>query len=316
MGTPFGTRFGTKLGTQWPADGGSAPPAFSGVIDAMIAGGGRAPRTAFSISHRLYSSYTGPLFLLREASGGTTTPIGYGADGLADEAAIAAHCGAANGTIVTLYDQSGNGADVTQATPARQPKIYDGATTSVLKQGSLPWPVFPNAAVSASSWARADSAGIVGAVAVSHAYFGARIQVDSFLRIAMSVGTASNARFGVGAQVDSGDPVQYTAAAAFRQFTPTTPTDTPRLMIHAIGAGQQIGSSTCRQDGAALVESAVGGGTGTTSIGNVSYTIGSYAGGNNGYSGGACFWMSDDIAWSGGALAALEAFGLELEALS
>lgn len=47
--------------------------------------------------------------------------------------AIGAFCGASNGFVAKIYDQSGNGRDFTQATTTARPKIYDGATTALLR---------------------------------------------------------------------------------------------------------------------------------------------------------------------------------------
>lgn len=71
---------------------------------------------------RFLSSYTGSLIRLRRDSDDAEADIGYDAvTGLLDTAAVASHLGAANGFVVTWYDQSGNGKDATQATAAAQP---------------------------------------------------------------------------------------------------------------------------------------------------------------------------------------------------
>jgi len=80
---------------------------------------------------RLASSATN-LMRIREDSGDTETDIGYDANGDLDTAAIASHCGTANGFIVSWVDQSGNGNDADQSTNANQPKIYDGTAVTTL----------------------------------------------------------------------------------------------------------------------------------------------------------------------------------------
>ena len=102
-----------------------------------------APLAAYSV--RLLDTavgvptYTGSAMRVREDSGDTETDIGFDTNGDLDTAAIATHCGTANGFVVTWYDQSGNGNDAEQPTAggaALQPKIYDGTTQAVItKQG-------------------------------------------------------------------------------------------------------------------------------------------------------------------------------------
>jgi hypothetical protein len=75
----------------------------------------------------LRGAYTGNAMRIREDSGNTETDIGFDSNKDLDTAAIASHCGANNGYVVTWYDQSGNGNDATQATTADQPQIYDGS---------------------------------------------------------------------------------------------------------------------------------------------------------------------------------------------
>jgi hypothetical protein len=84
---------------------------------------------------RIASSATN-LMRIREDSGDTETDIGYDSNGDLDTAAIASHCGTANGFVVSWVDQSGNGNDANQSTTTAQPKIYDG--TAVVTEGTRP----------------------------------------------------------------------------------------------------------------------------------------------------------------------------------
>ena len=90
---------------------------------------------AYSV-RRLNSSYTGPCMRIREINGDTETDIGFDSNGNLDTAAIAAHCGSANGYVVTWYDQSGSGNNATQSTSTKQPQIYDG--TAVITENGKP----------------------------------------------------------------------------------------------------------------------------------------------------------------------------------
>jgi hypothetical protein len=81
---------------------------------------------AYSV-RKISGAYTGSALRVREDSGNTETDIGFDSNGELDVAAIASHCGTANGYVVTWFDQSGNGLDATQSTAANQPQIYNGS---------------------------------------------------------------------------------------------------------------------------------------------------------------------------------------------
>ena len=88
---------------------------------------------AYSV-RKLDKDYTGYCMKVREDSGDTEADIGFDGSGDLDTAAIATHCGSANGYVVTWYDQSGNTEDATQSTTTLQPQIYNG--TAVFTNGS------------------------------------------------------------------------------------------------------------------------------------------------------------------------------------
>jgi len=100
---------------------------------------------AYSV-RKLNSSYTGACMRVREDSGDTELDIGFDSNGLVDTSAIATHCGAANGFVVTWYGQEadgkGNGNDATQSTNASQPQIYNG--TAVITENGKPAVRFKN----------------------------------------------------------------------------------------------------------------------------------------------------------------------------
>tara|TARA_R100000329_G_C7538888_1_gene190244 strand:- start:28 stop:681 length:654 start_codon:yes stop_codon:yes gene_type:complete len=73
---------------------------------------------------------------IRRDSDDSETDIGFDSNGNLDTAAIATHCGSANGYVVTWYDQSANSIDATQTTASRQPDIYDGS--AVLTENGKP----------------------------------------------------------------------------------------------------------------------------------------------------------------------------------
>lgn len=73
---------------------------------------------AHSTVRLLSSTYTGPLYQVRREGptiSGTTKDIGVAANGFADAAAQDLFCGTRGCTISIIYDQSGNGNDLTRA---------------------------------------------------------------------------------------------------------------------------------------------------------------------------------------------------------
>lgn len=77
---------------------------------------------AYSL-RRLSSTYTGKLCRVRRDSDNTESDIGYTLENGLDIPALITFLSGANGYIVKLYDQSGNGHDISQSTAANQPKI-------------------------------------------------------------------------------------------------------------------------------------------------------------------------------------------------
>lgn len=85
-------------------------------------------------TRRLATSATN-LMRIREDAGDTETDIGYDSNNELDTAAIATHCGTANGYVVTWYDQAGSN-NATQSTETNQPQIYNG--TAVITENGKP----------------------------------------------------------------------------------------------------------------------------------------------------------------------------------
>lgn len=90
------------------------------------------PNAAVAYSFRkLRAAYAGSAVRIRESGGQTEADIGFDGSGNFDTAAAAAHIGANSGFIVTWYDQSGNGDNVTQATAANQPAYVASGIASL-----------------------------------------------------------------------------------------------------------------------------------------------------------------------------------------
>lgn len=79
---------------------------------------------AYSASRKLRTAYTGAAFRVRRSSDNVEQDIGFSGNSV-DTSALTSFIGANSGFIVTWYDQSGNGRNLTQATQANQPRIVN-----------------------------------------------------------------------------------------------------------------------------------------------------------------------------------------------
>jgi hypothetical protein len=82
--------------------------------------------TAAYSFRKLRASYSGNCIKVQNDSG-IDLDIGFSGDYL-DTAAIATHCGSGDGKIVTWYDQSSSGADVTQSSASAMPIIFSSGS--------------------------------------------------------------------------------------------------------------------------------------------------------------------------------------------
>jgi len=101
----------------------TAAPSFTGLLNETYGSGAEA---AYS-TRRLNGNVT-ECMVIRRASDSTTTTIGFDSEGNIDESAIETFCTGTSCTVSEWLDQSGNGNDATQATPANQPTIYTGGS--------------------------------------------------------------------------------------------------------------------------------------------------------------------------------------------
>lgn len=100
---------------------------FSGVIDQV----GVSAQVAFG-TRKLRTAYAGSALRVRRSSDNAELDIGFTASGDLNTTALLAHTGAGQGYVVTWYDQSGNGNDVTQATALAQPQIAVGGVAHAI----------------------------------------------------------------------------------------------------------------------------------------------------------------------------------------
>ena len=95
---------------------------------------GSGAEAAYSV-RKLRTAYTGPAMKVQDAVGGATQDIYFDANNNLDEAAIISYGGSNDVFVQTWYDQSINGNNATQPSSLLRPKIYDGTTGALVKDG-------------------------------------------------------------------------------------------------------------------------------------------------------------------------------------
>lgn len=93
---------------------------FSGALDSL----GTGMESAWSVGRRLRAGYSGPVIRVRRSSDNAEQDFsGSGANGAVSASAVAAFCGAGDGFLATIYDQSGNARNYTQSSTTLQPRV-------------------------------------------------------------------------------------------------------------------------------------------------------------------------------------------------
>ena len=87
---------------------------------------------AWSVSRKLRAGYNGYAINVRRSSDNTSINVGFNGDGTLDTASMLTFCGAGDGFVATIYDQSGNGLDRTQVYPLPQSKIVSSGSLVTL----------------------------------------------------------------------------------------------------------------------------------------------------------------------------------------
>jgi lysophospholipase L1-like esterase len=113
--------FGFGFGAGRHAHPGGAAPAMPLVAPGHLVAVSTAPAAVYG-AQRLAGAYAGPLFQLRRGADGATRDVSPQPGGdYPDYAEIVAWLGGSAATVSTVYDQTGNGRHLTQATVANQP---------------------------------------------------------------------------------------------------------------------------------------------------------------------------------------------------
>ncbi len=113
---------------------GSSLPALTNAITAitaiasttlMLDNVSASAAVAYSL-RKLRTAYAGPAIEIRRESDNQTIQVGFDNLGNLNTGLISNFCGASKGYVTRWYDQSGNGRDAVNTTPASQPLIYNG----------------------------------------------------------------------------------------------------------------------------------------------------------------------------------------------
>lgn len=87
---------------------------------------------AWSVARRLLASYSGPLIRVRRSSDDEEMDVMSQADGSLDGVAVLSFCGGASGWVRRVYDQSGLGRDLVQASGSAQRRIVNAGVLVTL----------------------------------------------------------------------------------------------------------------------------------------------------------------------------------------
>ena len=97
-----------------------------------IAALGYPSAATWSFARRLRLLHTTALIRVRRSSDNAEQDIGYTGAGALDAAGLLAFCGAGSGYVVKVYDQSGGGYDLAQATAGAQPRIVNAGAIEAI----------------------------------------------------------------------------------------------------------------------------------------------------------------------------------------
>lgn len=117
-----------------------AAPTLVGPVQPLLLDTYTNASTAYSITRKLNTSYSGNAIKVRRSSDNVEANIGFDTNGNLNESALLSFIGANSGFVSTIYDQSGNGRDAVQTTNSFQPQIVSSG--SIIKQNNKPSMLF------------------------------------------------------------------------------------------------------------------------------------------------------------------------------
>lgn len=101
---------------------------------------GTTPYLAVSANRRMRGAYTGPLMRVRRTSDSAERNIGQAGGGFLDKQDLLSWAVGTDARLATLYDQSGNGNDMSQGVAANQAGVVSGG--GLISTGGLVAPIF------------------------------------------------------------------------------------------------------------------------------------------------------------------------------
>ena len=224
--------------------------AFTGLLDTYT-----GATAAYSV-RRLYSLYTGAALRVREDSGDTETDIGFDSNGDLDTAAIATHCGSANGYVVTWYGQessgsTGSGNDATQSTAGNQPQIYDGSAviTGVDNKPAIKFIRVFGTHFTTPNFDTYNSGWLCCAVAIKQSGTGDQFFIDNFGGATERTGTWFQTPGGNLTTRQGGDNQTVTASiSTLTDYLWTSRNDGSTLELYVNGSSQGTATFTNQND--------------------------------------------------------------------
>lgn len=201
---------------------------------------------AYSVSRKLRSAYVGSAFRIRLASDGSEFDIGFDGSGNLNKTYLESTAAGTDAFIKIIYDQSGNGRDVTIATASNQPKIVSAGTCLL---GS-------NSRAAMTLDGVDDVMNISQAISAPVTYFFVGSNASTVNNdIIVSGGSGTR----VAVKQSAGDKITITAGSGFTSTTTYTPGTWYSWMAY-FGAD---GNGSLRQNNGSLETGAVGTTSGT-----------------------------------------------------
>lgn len=212
---------------------------------------------AWSVSDRLKSTHVTPLFLLRRLSDNTTTPIGYTAGNVMDQAAVAAFCGVAVGTVVTTYNQATlDPFDLTADAAANEPVIYTGGAVNVQGAANTPAMILNGlndfGDVGGSYLRRNDALGLTGNPGIV-AWYNYVHNVSSLDKFPWSIGTTGGGQYSSMTSQVNGPAARMSGSTLAGNYNALDPNRTVwGNYRHVWPAAGTVADQTIFRDGTAL----------------------------------------------------------------
>lgn len=225
---------------------------------------------AFSTYRKLRPGYAGAAYRVRRASDSTQQDIGFAGD-YVDLAALNTFCAGSIGYLVTWYDQSGNGRNVTQATAGSQP-IVRNAGGPVLGSSGTPSASYDGID---DSLYRADAAGVSGTTAFTSA--NCSESAWAVFGDILSWGTDGGGQIQV-ARNGGRNSTQSNYSSGTQSYNTLPSGDRLSHGYHILQrpTGGSVASTTWEQNGSACAVTTVVPVSAVVSLGNTDFRIGAY----------------------------------------